>query len=176
MESTNSKNIFTNAVIFFLIVCCCFSCKKHGQDDLRILIQNLTEDSIHVRLFPKEVIDGSYSVCEGCGSWRNTRFSLAPNHVKSHWRREIFLTTDLNIKPYELALKAFDSIYIRTAYNLIIFTHESVTGYTENIFSEDSTWDFEIYEDDLLKSSYKYYIENRYTFRILKDKIIISNQ
>jgi len=158
-------------ILFFTAVCC-ISCKEEVYETLNIVIQNRTDSTVHVTLYPKRLHEnGLYFYWEGNKSLKNPKFN-----IRSWGEEHIFVTRDLTLKPYELALREFDSIYIRTAYNLIIFTPENVTGYAENIFSEDSTWDFEIYEDDLLKSSYKYYIENRYTFRILKDKIIISNQ
>jgi len=169
------------AVIFFLTAICCISCKKNVYETLNIVIQNRTDSAVHVTLYPTSLLgkNGLYNKWEGFGGVKSNEYILFSFYDSVHSSRGdemIFAARDLTLKPYELALREFDSIYIRTAYNLIIFTPENVTGYAENIFSENSTWDFEIYEDDLIKSSYKYYIENRYTFRILKDKIIISNQ
>ena len=44
----------------------------------------------------------------------------------------------------------FDSIHISTKNkdNVIRFTHETVTGYPENLFTENSTWDYKIIEWD----------------------------
>ena len=177
MESTNSKKNLV--IMLFAAAFLCASCKEKTSETLLIFIQNRTDSAVHVTLYPKSLLgkNGLYNKWEGFGGVKSNEYILFSFYDSVHSSRGdemIFAARDLTLKPYELALREFDSIYIRTAYNLIIFTPENVTGYAENIFSENSTWDFEIYEDDLIKSSYKYYIENRYTFRILNEKIIIN--
>jgi len=103
-------------------------------------------------------------------------FVLHPNNNEyNDWNEVIFSSCDLKIDPYILASKAFDSIHISTANAILKFTHEKVTGYSENIFSENSTWDFDIregYEETWFSSNpYRNYI---YKFLISKDKVIIE--
>ena len=42
-------------VFFFLIICCVISCiEEKVSESLQILIQNRTDDSIHIKLYPKD--------------------------------------------------------------------------------------------------------------------------
>jgi len=166
--------------IFFLIAYCCISCEETVNERLQILIQNRTDSSIHITLFPQKAFTGmTYLPCEeqDCGG-QMMEFVLHPNNNGSfNWDEIIFSTHDLKVESYTLASKAFDSIYIRRANedNVIKFTHEKVTGYSENIFSEKSTWDFDIREQDFQdffnKHPQRYY---QYKFLILKDKVSIE--
>ena len=169
-------NIFKYAAIV-LFFAGSFSCEETVRESLQILIRNRTDNLVHVTLYPKGDTTGAcYIPYEIGGGGKIPKYDLLPINKEHVGGDElIFESRDLAIKPYTLALREFDSIYIRTADNQIIFTHESVTGYSENIFSEDSTWDFQIGEGDMpvgfRKNPQKYY---QYTFSILKDKIIIN--
>ena len=165
--------------IFFLTVYCCTSCtEKIVSETLQIFIQNETDSIIHVTLYPiiTEDVTRYPSSDMNRGYLRYTESDLsAPNDPRPFTNQALFNTRDFNIKPYTLATKIFDSIYISTANTIIKFTHENVRGYSENIFSENSTWDFEIQEGtttDLFREiAYRDYI---YKFLILKDKVIIE--
>jgi hypothetical protein len=163
--------------IFFLMICC-ISCKEKVRETLQILIQNETDSPIHVTLYPKGDIGGLYPMCEGCGGYKKTEFTLSPHDDRSYynWEEVVFYTNDLNIEPYTLASKAFDSIHISLPDKdnvTIKFAHKNVTGYSENIFSENSSWDFRIVDDALPdmggRNPQKYH---SYSFQILEDLII----
>jgi len=170
--------------IFFLIASCCIACtEKILIETIEIFIQNETDSIIHVKLYPirtaknvanLQIIDYPSSDLNNL-YLSSAEFDLFPPNDLGYNNRGLFLTGDLNIKPYTLAEKVFDSIYISTATTIIKFTHENVTGYAENIFSENSIWDFEekgwIYREFLTHTSRRNYI---YKFFILKDKIIIE--
>ena len=160
--------------IFLLITCCCSSCEEIVYESLSISIQNRIEDDIHITLYPKNLITES-SYGNGSGG-KQTKFVLYPYERRwnSEWDEVLFLTKDINIEPHILASQVFDSIYIcRVNEDDVImkFTHEKATGYSENLFSETSTWECEIekwvYEPDE-------YTIHVYKFFILKDKIIIE--
>ena len=163
--------------VVILVVIVCISCKEATRETLQILIQNRTDSLVHITLYPKGLNeDGFYIPYEGSRGFRKPDYNLLPHNDNEYsWLSEmIFATPDLTIKPYTLALREFDSIYIRTALNLIIFTHKDVTGYSENIFSENSTWDFEVGEWDertIRKNPQRGYLHR---FLILEDKIIIN--
>jgi hypothetical protein len=171
------------AGIFLLIACCCTSCKeKPVNEELHILIQNRTDSLIHITLYPKaEYRSGNlYRPSEKGGGYKSPEFSLSPHDDRNwyDWSEVIFVTDDLNIEPYILAVKVFDSIYISSINKdsiIIKFTHENVTGYTENIFSKNSIWNFKIVEDNqhtqFSPNPQKYYC---YSFLISEDKIIIE--
>ena len=168
--------------IFFLIAYCCISCKEDVHETLQIAIQNRTDYNLYLTLYPKVLIDsGTYPICKGCdgGGYQRTEFVLRPNNDGIYSWNEVILVTmeDFKIEPYALASQAFDSIYIHSAnedHVIIKLTHEEVTGYSENIFSENSTWEFEVREwlaEMFISQQTREYI---YTFLILKDKVIIE--
>ena len=177
-DNNRMKKILTSIALVFV----CVSCGETVQETVQILIQNRTESSILITLYPK-----AEYLSDGCDLYRNSggggyvpaKFYLSPNHEGYYeWGEVLFVSSDLEVKPYTLAAKVFDSIHISTANKdkLIKFTHENVTGYLENIFSESSTWDFRI-EEDYLPTQFrsnpqKYY---SYYFLILEDKLITSN-
>lgn len=166
-------------LILLMFLACCISCKEKGEGTLQILIQNRTENTIHITLFPKKTAPGTnmlYPTCEGCGGYWKTKFNLLPNNDDTYkWDEVLFYTTDLDTQPYTLAAKAFDSIYISSANkdNIIIkFAHETVSGYSENIFAQNSTWDYKTIKLDMSTSIKKTGTAHCYRFLILKDKII----
>lgn len=140
------------------------------RETLQILIQNKTDGPIFITLYPKGDIGGLYPICEGCGGYIETKFDLSPLND-----RLLFYTYDFNTEPYTLAAKAFDSIYISTVSTdkiIIKFTHEVVTGYSENIFTENATWNFKIEEDELPDMGGRHPQKcHSYSFSILEDKI-----
>ena len=161
--------------IFFLIACCCISCRKTTvREEVQIFILNSTDDTIHVTLYPQKTASTtpySYPVCDdgGCG-YQQTKFYLPSNN-----RKYLFISKDLSVEPYTLAVKAFDSICMSSTDKLIEFSHENVIGYSENIFSENSTWDFSIVEDKMPTQFHtRRMISHQYSFLIIKDKIIIE--
>ena len=170
------------AGIFFFIVCCCISCKGTNEN-LRILIQNRTDSTIYINLYPTtEYISASgifYSISDdGSSGSTETKFSLQPNYGTNDWNEVIFISRNLDAKPYALVSEVFDSIYITlpSKDNFIIkFTPENVIGYSENIFSENSTWDFEI-KSIIRPTQFRTMrgAAHCYCFLILEDRIIIE--
>jgi len=147
---------------------------RYRYEQIETFIQNRTDAPIYITLFPKEDIDGLYRPCERCSPHKNTEFNLNPN---SYYRDGLlFYTEDLSIEPHTLISKIFDSIHIRMSDAIIKFTHDTVMGYSENIFTENFTWIFR-YEDSggLLFKKYRdqYYC---YIFEILEEKIILTNK
>ena len=179
MKSTKTKmmNRFIICIsgIFFLIIYC-VSCEYRKSERLEILIQNGTDSHIHITLYSKGDIGGLYPICDGCGEHRNTQYSLNTNTNDSYqWSEVVYYTSsDLSIKPYTLATKAFDSIYISTDNVILKFTPENVTGYSENLFEENSIWNYKIRVHNLSDFSKSIVNAHCYTFLILKDKIIIE--
>ena len=158
------------------------ACKKTNEN-LQILIQNRTDSIIHITLYPKtEYLSASgilYRLSDdGSSGSTETKFSLQPNYGSDDWNEVIFISRNLDAKPYTLVSKVFDSVYITlpSKDNFIIkFTPENVTGYSENIFSKNSTWNFEtkyIIRPTQFRTmrgaDYCYY------FLILEDRIIIE--
>ena len=168
--------------LLMMTVFACISCKKKDSiETVQILIQNRTESSIRVTLYPKlEYLSGDlYLRFDIGGGYNKTEFLLSPNDKGYYvWSEVLVESGDLSVKPYALAAKWFDSICISTTNkdHLIKFTHESVTGYSENIFSENSTWDYKMVEWDVsdMKARTAYY--HCYRFLILEDNFVISSE
>ena len=168
-------------VIFFIFffILSSISCKEKVNESLQILIQNKTDSLIFITLFPKLISGSLYPSCEGCGGFKENKFTLSPNYEKRYeWKEVIYTSTiDMDIEPYDLAVNVFDSIYIsftnKDTVNLIIkFTNETVIGYKENLFKEDATWDFFI-EERTDEPGFKD-INYCYSFFIVEEKIIIN--
>lgn len=183
MKSTKTKmiNRFIISIAGIIIACCCISCKETVREELQILIQNETDSIVHVKLFPIKTAPETvtlYPVSDIGGGFANTEFDLpALNDRFYNNDRILFYTSDLNIEAYTLAAKVFDSIHISTRNKdiAIVFTHEKVIGYSENIFSKNSTWEVIIVEQNeqtqFRKNPVKSYC---YRFLILKDKMITN--
>ena len=163
--------------IIFTISVRCTSYNETIHETLEIFILNGTDNTFNITLFPKKELlaagSSLYSMCEGCSGYKSTKFELLPKN-----QRFLFYTDSLNTKPYKLASIAFDSIHISLINNdkvTIKFAHEDARGYSENIFSEYSTWDFVIAEDNwqmqFNRNALKFY---RYTFAIFENKIILT--
>jgi len=181
MKSTKTKmmSIFIICILgISFLIAYCISCESHKSEELEILIQNRTDSLIHIILYPKVKTGGLYPICDGCGGHKETEYSLNPNVDESClWGEVVFTSSDLSIKPHILATKGFDSIYISTRNkdNVIIkFTPENVTGYSENIFAENSIWDYKIWGRDQSDSRVSIVNAHCYIFPILKDEIIIE--
>jgi hypothetical protein len=156
------------------------SCEKEKNEYLQIAIRNKTDSDIRITVFPKQVaptapnlypIDGK----EG-GGHKPTQFVLSPNDGSDEvaWDEVVRITDDLNITPFRLTLNTFDSIHITFLSEssvTIKFTHENVTGYSENIFSEESTWNSQVMEEDRYEGG-GVAKSHRYTFVISKDKLL----
>ena len=77
-----SRFIISIANIFFFIAFCCTSCEETVREELQILIQNRTDNPIHISLYPNDKyltpLDGFVATDVG-GGGRDTEFSLSPN-------------------------------------------------------------------------------------------------
>ena len=162
----------------FLLFLILVSCNKQDEETLHIIILNETDVSIDITLYPKKDFWGesgdTYRFSDIRNVYRYTSFSL--------WRgnyMELFTSSNLDINPYVLAAKVFDSILISIPDKdvSIKFTHSSVTGYSENLFSEYSNWNFKSIRmcftkpprpDDCSR------VHNVFMFEISEDKMTIE--
>jgi hypothetical protein len=178
-----------NRVILACIIICAgifffTACKRCGgtdteivQESLQVLIMNRMDSRIHVRLYPRNDDNGFYHISDMGGGYNLNELTLLPNSDSLYyrWDEVVFVTGNMNIEPYTLMSNVFDSIHISLTdkdSTIIRFTPENVTRYSENIFSENSTWKFRIIEYNLPTmcglNPRKAYC---YTFVISKDKI-----
>ena len=145
------------------------SCKDKVHEELLILIENKTDSIIHINLYPKETTPsgGFYPQSDKGGIHGLCEFDLSP-----YDESVLFYTKDLNINPHILSTKIFDSIYVNlknTEGKIIKFTHEHVIGYSENIFKENSTWDYKIKEWDTYTGRNSKVRDYCYSFAISED-------
>jgi len=150
----NKYQMKKHEILIVLLICMGLtfifsSCEDKVSENLLILIENRTDSSIHISLFPKKITSsgGFYPMTEN----GNGAHGLCESNLSPYNETVLFYSKDLAIKPYLLATKVFDSIYFRSAITEEIitkFTLENVTGYSENIFKENSTWDYKIEEWD----------------------------
>jgi hypothetical protein len=184
---TAMKNILRLIAMMMVLAGGLGACHETVTERTQILIQNRTDSLMHVRLFPKEkymrtALLDTYSTSDVGSDGNHTEYDLPSNEGNFDWSEIIFSSSNLDIAPYTLAAEVFDSIYICAANKdsvIIKLTHDSVTGYSENIFSEHATmsvWKFGIVDWNLptqhRKNPHKYY---QYRFQILKEKMI-NNQ
>jgi len=171
------KKIILCLTVLLLLFAAC----DKTNENLQILIQNRTDSIIHITLHPKaEYLSGDFyrRSDDGSSGSTETKFSLQPNYGSNDWNEVIFISRNLDAKPYALVSEVFDSIYITlpSKDNFIIkFTPENVIGYSENIFSENSTWDFEI-KSIIRPTQFRTMrgAAHCYCFLILEDRIIIE--
>jgi hypothetical protein len=124
-------------LILLALMLVSISCTKKSEE-LQLVIENKTDNIIDVNLGRGWV----YPASDFGGVHLESEFNLSPNEP-----RTLYYSKDLKTKPHELAAKLFNVINIGTNNNITItFTHNTVTGYSENIFSENSTWNLRMEE------------------------------
>jgi len=98
---------------------------------------------MYVSLYPKkEYMQGNLYSFSSIGSgYRETIFI-----IDSGMEQDLYTTDDLDIKPYVLASLVFDSIHIALtdlSNPEVKFSADKVIGYSENLYSENSSWIYE---------------------------------
>ncbi|MDR2926681.1 MAG: hypothetical protein LBV41_00525 [Cytophagaceae bacterium] len=147
----------TNGIVLVctgIFFCTCNPCRNVDahtvKEDLQIMIQNNTDSLIYISLFPpQDKLDGGifYRFSDIGSGFHLTEFDLPPNSDDI-----LFYSGTLDAKPYTLMSQLFDSIHISfpdRSNTIIRFTHETVTGYSENLFSPNSSWNFRIENDEM---------------------------
>lgn len=119
------------------------SCKEETSYRMEILLKNGTNSKQVVQLFPKAQYlkdgrDDLYLFSSGYGDCKYTYCDIEPGESNC-----LFITTDLDQIPSVLALQVFDSIHIvpySDSLAIIRFYPDSVHGYNDNLFNENSKW------------------------------------
>jgi hypothetical protein len=143
------------------------SCKKDTTYQLSILIKNVSDNDIFITLYPKsEFMSGDlYDYCSFGGGYRDTTIEIGSNE-----EAELYISDNLQIKPYELAKQVFDSIHIKVLNEhatIIKFTQDTVINYPNNLFDNNSYWIYEKRDFDLPTNfSTHYVVSNDYFFEI----------
>jgi hypothetical protein len=143
------------------------SCKKDTTYQLSILIKNVSDNDIAITLYPKsEFMSGDlYDYCSFGSGYRDTTIKIAFNE-----EAELYISDNLQLKPYELAKQVFDSIHIKVLNEhetIIKFAQDTVINYPNNLFDKNSYWIYEKRDFDLPTSfSTHYVVSNDYFFEI----------
>lgn len=130
-------------ITILLLLITFISCKEETTYRMQILIQNETENKIAVQLFPKpDYVKNDLYLLSDLGNGSDYSFFDIENAESSG----LFITSDIGQEPGNLTVKIFDSIYVipfNEDSTIIKFYPDSVFGYSENIFDENSTWVYE---------------------------------
>lgn len=133
------RNILIGLIAIILIG----SCKKDTTYQLQILIKNNTGNKLKVTLYPrsKYMYGDLYDFCDFGGGYADTTFDIDSNDQKS-----LYISSNLDQKPYDLTSEIFDSIYIKpydNAIGIMKFSNVTVIGYSDNLFRDNSIWIYE---------------------------------
>ena len=133
-------------LIILVLIIGLISCKKETSYRIQILIKNETDCKQTVQLFPKSDYlmkdrNDLYMYSDlGNGDYGDKDVDIEQDESNS-----IFITSNLNQEPYDLALKIFDSIYVIPSNEnktIMKFYPDSVIGYTENLFDKNLIWNY----------------------------------
>jgi hypothetical protein len=136
-----------------------------------------------------------YPNCENCPEigQKEPVFRLSPFEERfsddkywTLWGEDIYYSYDINVKPYTLATNAFDSISVSMFddtgtlnENMVLkFTHDTVIGNSQNIFSENSTWNYKMVSGSYLCKACirkRPYICHLYIFSIYEDHFVLGS-
>jgi hypothetical protein len=165
--------------IILALLVVCLSCEKKSTEEVFIRILNESTDaSFHIRLFPKsQYINSTMYINSDLadinnGPFNRKEFVLHPPGFGIFVQGLFTSHKDFTIEPQDLLMKVFDSIHISTVDRkkiLARFTPDTVIGYFENIFAEKSAWDYELNEVPKNRRRVKVHT---YTFMILESKFI----
>ena len=157
-----------------LIILCIFlllvtSCKKHADNQLRILIRNGTDSPMTVKLYPKieNMKIGRYIYSDIYLIYKDTTFEPF-----ARLGTELYVTKDISIEPHVLAAQIFDSININMSSRKILlrFSPQRVVNYPRNLFTDKSAWVYEKNQYELVKMWRDNYVESDdYIFIITSD-------
>lgn len=147
------------------------SCKEKTSYQMQLLIENKTNNKITVRLFPKSeyLHNELYDFSDFGGGYSETIFEIEPNQEEN-----LYYSDNLEQTPFDLVSKVFDSIRI-TPFNedkvVMLFSADTVIGYSENLFDSTSNWNYEIRNYDEPDNFNRNPVESHdYNFIISTDK------
>ena len=127
-------------ISLLLLICLFCSCKEKNSHQLQILLKNDVGSKITITLYPKdEFIAGYYyDFCSFSSGYKNNVFDIETGKEEI-----LYITDNLGIEPYALSAHVFDSIHITFNNKFepgIKFSPLEVTGFPENLFSQNSNW------------------------------------
>jgi hypothetical protein len=156
--------------LILLIMSLLASCKDETTYQMQILIKNETSSLLTIKLFPRNYISGDLYDFSGIGGgYRETEFQLGIDS-----EMELYISGDLNKKPNDLTAEIFDSIRVIPSNENkteIVFTPDTVIGYSENLYDNRSLWIYKLRNFDLPTNFQRNPVESHdYIFTISDDK------
>ena len=160
-------------LVALIVFCGCEQPETKYYMDL--VLQNNTENSVAVELFP----NGKYKVkfsddmyyADDVLNTCLTKFIIVVNS-----NNKIFESRDISQQPCDLLSSVFDSILIsidNENQHFIKFSKDTVIGYSENIFTEETIWKHNVEYDRLQLQLTAIPVEiHQFTFDISDDKFI----
>ncbi len=161
-------------LIFFFLLVAILSCDKETIR-MYIFIENNTNKNIEVILFPKAEYlstDGNMYCFESNGSGYNPcTFELGYDSLNQITNYHLFISDNIGLSATELLNTVFDSIWVNVPSDgdsvHLSFSPKGASGYIQNMFVEDSAWEYEIVNNEYptnLRVSYE--TAHSYTFGI----------
>src|SRR5574344_2117084 len=155
------------------VVLVIFSCTTITNKETAIYIENATSDVISVMLYPNVEYQNYrdwYNASDYSGAFSPSNFQLTNSNEQvgddQENEQELFRSKGLAIEPYVLAQEIFDSIYVTLADGRVIkFRHDTVIGYSDNLFSKESAWKNSIKNYDMPTMFRKLFLES-YCFTV----------
>jgi len=161
-------------IIILVTIAAFLGCKEETKYEMELVLSNSTENSITVELFPNSeyVHNDMYRFSDTGKGHRPSKFTIR----SADNRRELFVSENIHQQPYDLLSNVFDSIHITLnddSQHIIKFSKDAVIGYSENIFTENSIWNYKVINDtrptQLASNPIKVH---QFTFEISVDKLI----
>jgi hypothetical protein len=192
MKIANALTFISNCktINLLLIIACSvlfIACPgvKDTSYSLEICLENNTEYTLHVKLFPKEEYlcptnNSLYKRSKGGGGCSRKEYSLWLNGTD----KTLYSTGILDYTPTKLTRDIFDSIIIAVDIDpdidstiILKFSKKGSINYKTNMYANDSNWVYKKIEDEHRDMLNVYpFILHRYTFNIKTDFIEIQNK
>ena len=139
------KILLVSFILFSIIFT---SCRKETKY-MELWIKNDSHNELTVELFPKNEYVINYNLYRS-SDHKNSLRSLRRFKVLTKRDEALFSSVNLDQMPYDLIDKIFDSIFLNINETTLKFSREKVIGYSENLFTDDSNWEYEVrYHDHI---------------------------
>jgi len=125
------------------------ACKKEPSYSLEISIENKTEDTILLNLFPQSeylLYPDLYRPNDSNKDPYTGPFVKLSSELVPKGEKSLFSSRNIDQEPYSVAALVFDSIII-SFYNeqiRISFSLDTAIGYSDNLYDSTSSWDYEV--------------------------------
>jgi|WetSurMetagenome_2_1015567.scaffolds.fasta_scaffold20890_3 hypothetical protein len=171
MKRINQNSTITRVAITLLLLSLSISCKEKTTYQMQILIKNETNSILTIKLYPKSAyMSGEHYDFSAIGGG----YQKTESQLEIDTELLLYISGDINQKPDAVASQVFDSIHVISADESkaeLKFSPGTVIGYSDNLYDDDSEWNYELRKFDLQTNFQKNPVESHdYTFVISEDK------